>query len=336
MGKVVVTAEYIDWVHPSVRDVVIEHLSGSSEDRHRFLRRTNEAGIALALSIGGGSGGERIRPLLRSPEDWEILGARLLETVAAGDESSHSGLMRRVIDALEVEDLSPADLKQLQSVAGTLAAAVSSEWDRRNVVVSPRAWQVFFRLQVSSKNWSAPANPQTSWLYYYEAVDLDNDVEFESLATLLELCAVLEVYEPRFLTTVDYPASVEKLITNLDGTVAERIARLPELYEEEDIEATFEDGRTLTMPIEPDSDEDTDREWLGEVQDFVHALASLSVEIGPLTRGLGDDVDEALRVREERKSRFDRFDPDEDYSDYASEPRAGTGEFDIAGLFADL
>jgi hypothetical protein len=67
---------YIDWIHPSCRDLTIEILAGSPCDRQRFLSNCSEAGLFIASSLAGGSEGNRISPLLSTQHDWELFASR--------------------------------------------------------------------------------------------------------------------------------------------------------------------------------------------------------------------------------------------------------------------
>lgn len=67
----------INWVHPSCRDLAIEELSADRRDRVRFLSHCSEQGLLLALSVAGGSKGERALPLLQDFQDWTVLVQRI-------------------------------------------------------------------------------------------------------------------------------------------------------------------------------------------------------------------------------------------------------------------
>jgi hypothetical protein len=58
-----VPPQRVTWVHPSWRDLVIDHLAGDPLARRRFLERCS-LDVLLALSVGGGATGERRFPLL--------------------------------------------------------------------------------------------------------------------------------------------------------------------------------------------------------------------------------------------------------------------------------
>jgi len=61
------------WIHPSIRDLVINFLIESKTERHNFLRSCSISGVSLAISVGGGGEGTRLVPLLLEAVDMEIL-----------------------------------------------------------------------------------------------------------------------------------------------------------------------------------------------------------------------------------------------------------------------
>ena len=67
----------VAWVHPSWRDLVIEHLRSDAVAREQFLRQTSVYGALLAISIAGGADGTRKLPLLVGDSDWDALNDRL-------------------------------------------------------------------------------------------------------------------------------------------------------------------------------------------------------------------------------------------------------------------
>ena len=68
--------ESIDWVHPSCGDMVAIELSDNPKDRTHFLTHCDISGLKYAVSVGGGSEGSKVLPLLKSPKDWAIFKSR--------------------------------------------------------------------------------------------------------------------------------------------------------------------------------------------------------------------------------------------------------------------
>jgi len=68
--------ELISWMHPSCGDMVAVELSDNPKDRIHFLTYCDISGLKHAVSVGGGSEGSKVLPLLKSPKDWAIFKAR--------------------------------------------------------------------------------------------------------------------------------------------------------------------------------------------------------------------------------------------------------------------
>jgi hypothetical protein len=66
----------INWIHPSCGDMVAAELSDNPKDRIHFLTYCDISGLRYAVSVGGGSEGSNVLPLLKSPKDWEIFKSR--------------------------------------------------------------------------------------------------------------------------------------------------------------------------------------------------------------------------------------------------------------------
>jgi hypothetical protein len=71
-----IAAELINWIHPSCGDMVAVELSDNPKDRIHFLTHCDISGLKYAVSVGGGSKGSNVLPLLKSPKDWAIFKSR--------------------------------------------------------------------------------------------------------------------------------------------------------------------------------------------------------------------------------------------------------------------
>ena len=70
---------YFDWVHPSMRDLVIDYLAETASEREHFLSVCSATGLKLALSAAGGAEGTRQCPLIVDIKDKTIVGLRVQE-----------------------------------------------------------------------------------------------------------------------------------------------------------------------------------------------------------------------------------------------------------------
>lgn len=125
----------IAWVHPSWRDLVIEHLAEDAGARRRFLRGCSINGALLALSFAGGATGDREAPLLRTDADWDVLTDRLHELVPELERAELIGLLDalgRMLDWVEPG----AAQSEGQALAGAVLARVASIWNRSGAPIA--------------------------------------------------------------------------------------------------------------------------------------------------------------------------------------------------------
>ncbi len=90
------TGGRVDWVHPSWRDLVVGRVATDPELRRAFLRGCGAHGVALALSIAGGSEGKRALPLLVEDADWDAAGDRIARLVRDLAEDDLGELLRAI------------------------------------------------------------------------------------------------------------------------------------------------------------------------------------------------------------------------------------------------
>lgn len=103
--------EYVDWIHPSYRDLVIDELMVDLDQQANFVRNASLIGLGLALSEAGGEAGKRVLPFLRSEYSWQALQTRLLDLISAGTEhdiaryASNTVLPTSCLEAIHLEPI---------------------------------------------------------------------------------------------------------------------------------------------------------------------------------------------------------------------------------------
>jgi hypothetical protein len=119
----VVETDSVVWVHPSWRDLVIDELAHTGDERRRFLTRCGLDGLLLALSTGGGAAGERRFPLLIDDADWDALTERLHTVIAALDDHDLFRLLATLREATATGE------PEVKAVTETVLAAMRRTWD---------------------------------------------------------------------------------------------------------------------------------------------------------------------------------------------------------------
>jgi hypothetical protein len=323
----------IEWVHPSVRDVVIEHLGRDPAARRAFLSRAGLDGLMLALSSEGGSEGERLFPLLLESDDWAQAIERLADLPAnltsKGDLPRLASLFADTARlAGDPEGAShEAELKALTK--GGLEA-LAAEWDRRGEPLTNPELRSFYTASAGFLPPLSGPDLLPSWRAAVEAVDKTlADAYFEPLLSLadewLTQANLMRVYEPRWLKGLDFPAAyTERLGAIADRTEAARDGlNRPEVGDREE-PGEYEDGPP----------------WLGWVDTAERLARSIALHEPELRErleaipGLLDEIAEEWRDYEVLHDAYGE--PDDEDHLYEGEHDEAPEVFDLQEFFADL
>jgi hypothetical protein len=125
----------VAWIHPSWRDLVIDHLGSDDAARRQFLRSCSVHGALLALSVAGGDSGDRALPLLRHDADWDALTGRLYDLIPQLEPVELIGVLEALVlttrgglevsSKVEAEALAEAVLSRVRSLWNTTRAPLS-------------------------------------------------------------------------------------------------------------------------------------------------------------------------------------------------------------------
>jgi len=140
---------YVDWMHPSVRDLVIEKLREHDADRVAFLSTAGPDAIILAISTGGGPTGERSLPLIVTDGDWAALESRISELPAEALPSVQLALLRALSAALTAASGRPTvAIHRLAILGARLLLALREAWDFAAGPVATEAIGAYYALPV--------------------------------------------------------------------------------------------------------------------------------------------------------------------------------------------
>ncbi len=205
----------IEWVHPSWRDLVIEHLANDRTARLHFLSRCNIHGAALALSVGGGRDGQRRLPLLVNDADWDALTDRIHLLVADLDGPDLSALLSGIHEAIgRTERDRTTD--ELLALARSALSRLVSIWDGTNVPVPLSALGGWFALAGSLPSEPTPPSPPNvtrTWAELFPAVapDLADRASTERFADWLALADLLREHRPAELERLHFNDASEAI-----------------------------------------------------------------------------------------------------------------------------
>lgn len=217
----------IEWVHPSWRDLVIEHLGTDTRARVRFLSRCSTHGAALAFSVAGGRDGQRQLPLLITDADWDALTDRLYALVEDLDVSDLVTVLSSIDQAIR---RSPRDRPnaELLALARSVLERLTSIWDRAAAPVALTALGAWFTLADSLPGEPArPTPPDLSrtWAELLPAAtpELADRESTERFADWLALVALLRDSQPTELERLRFPDAYETI-----GDFVSAVVREPE------------------------------------------------------------------------------------------------------------
>jgi hypothetical protein len=127
------TDERVTWVHPSWRDLVIEHVSAGADRRRRFLERCSIDGLLLALSTAGGAEGDRSLPLLLEDADWDSVAARLFDLTPRLDDHDALRLLLVLREALGLAE--GTERAEVAAIAGSVLGRLRDGWDLAHAAI---------------------------------------------------------------------------------------------------------------------------------------------------------------------------------------------------------
>ena len=210
---------HYDWMHPSWRDLIIDHLADNPKSRFDFLGSCGPNGIQLALSWGGGVQGERRRPLLDTAEDWHRRHLTIKLRIANEPESAVHAILSSILDAtIQVsraeEEPQRAILVFLNAIAKDAILILRERWDKANAVIPVETLQIY--TQLSENLDPLPPMPQLipTWNVYRAAAH--DELTFDPYETVLktygigkwiDLIKCISGSEPRMLVQVKFPSS---------------------------------------------------------------------------------------------------------------------------------
>jgi hypothetical protein len=231
------TRRYVEWIHPSYRDLVIEQLRDGGSLKSEFLNRMSISGIKLALSDTGGSTGRLRFPLISSANDWDTLQRRALE-VARSSGVEHSSALLTVL-ASALDGSIGQDRSSLLTILKATCRVVREKWDSGQVALSASAINAY----AAASERTSPMEPmpalEATWQATLHALaqqvnDEDSDFlfEFSALDEFLSLVDEIRQSEPRFLRHLKFPGALEgefdALLSRIDRELEFRRSYHPE------------------------------------------------------------------------------------------------------------
>jgi len=209
-----------EWVHPSWRELVVDHLVQNPGDRRTFLRRCSVGGLVLALSTKPNGGGSAPPLLLIDEGDWMAAQANATRLAESSSDTVVTPLLDALLDALNREEVDrdprPAtSTARLPDLAGAILDACSRNWSSQEGAVAAHALSVYYCISVFVEPLPPSPDLRRTWHLRWEAArnelsqaDQDaTDLDADAAGRWVELIRLLSTNDARFLVQVGYPDS---------------------------------------------------------------------------------------------------------------------------------
>ena len=212
----------IEWMHPSWRDLVIDHLASNDHARQSFLRRCGLHGFVLALSSAGGATGERNTPLLVRDEDWDSLTLAVLRVIES-DPCAAGTVLATIHEALQTVRKGDGASKnrpvpKLIELAETTLNHLRENWSQ-NGVNRPAVLDLYFLVSEMlprllpgpelSRTWEMYTSGALAELNEFDAEEFE--IRLSSFTDWIDLAATIGKNEPRFLRQARSPRAELKV-----------------------------------------------------------------------------------------------------------------------------
>lgn len=195
-----------EWMHPSWRDLVIEHLIHNTNERRHFISRCGVNGILLAISFAGGAEGLRKYPLLVDQEDWRLFQERVEKYLGSSELADDLAILSSINDSLEkLPDSDNEALVNMKELATNALLACREKWDFKNQVISSHLLGNYYLTSEFLR--SLPSSPklEATWnhsidIHRFELDEYGDIQEFSGgVNEWAALVDIIRRNEPRFL-----------------------------------------------------------------------------------------------------------------------------------------
>lgn len=323
---------HVEWVHPSVRDMVIGHLMDDAAARRAFLGNAGIDGVMLALSSSGGTEGKRQFPLLEGEPEWEEIEGRVLELVRDGTDGDGGRVLALFGDTARLSG-SVADRAQRRRLA-TLSAnglgALRETWESSGVRITYAELRNFYSASANLPEPIEGPDLGRTWAQCVEETrtSLGNFIDdlTQRADQWLGVATLLKENDPDQLGRLSFPADYGDLLENIVEKLEdeEDMLESPMINNEDDPEEYGE------APPELD--------WINGIEELLIAVANFSPPLKDRCENLTDVLFTKAGEWEEYGERYIAFnEPEPDYDrEGGGRYSGGDGSFSVASVFSDL
>lgn len=311
-------SEFVDWIHPSYRDLVIDELATQEEMKSIFLTSASVIGISLALSEAGGLSGARVMPLLGSEQSWSLLNERCREISANFEQNDIGELMDILTGAASLQSTDDAAMKWIPKTTRDVCEIAYQRWNDSGERIAPQVLRSYGRAVLILDPRPPFPNLLASWASASD--DLETEVSFirighdldpNPVQEWVDIFDVIAEYDEDFFDLPDIQDRYMEIAANLKEMLEKQLEAIPHEDDPDLCEAEAERLELIADALSSQQYLDDYVDWYpGDFAGRIEGLAG-----------------------EWRQLIIEEPDVENDYLDH----RAGSAEeFDIEALFSDL
>jgi hypothetical protein len=318
----ITSAEYVSWIHPSYRDLVVEEISHDISVSKRLLEFASIDIIKLALSDAGGTEGKRKLPLLSTKEQWDILKSKCLQII---DEITDKYSLTSLLAILRSSYSSASEQSikdEIAWISTDLLEKLLLRWNERKEPLSFDLLSAFYELSVVIKKLLPSPDLDSTWKSsireFQEGIrswQEDRFIKYSCFKEWIDLISVINVNEPRFLRLCLFPDQYKAMIDSFIEFTEEQLSSDLDSSEAEEFNEFADELSDLAEMIVK----------------FSNVLPSESAKL----EALADELKSKAEGLKEEASELDPGEPDVDYEGEYSGGNVGD-QFNVNRLFDDL
>jgi hypothetical protein len=308
--------DFLTWVHPSCRDLVIDELCADQYLRHRFLETASREGLKIAFSLMGGPEGQRNIPMMLDEESWSLAEGRVRQLVKDWDPCDAADILTSLRVTLEVEQ-DPDKRLRIGRVLSSACECIREAWDSDHAELTAKDLDAFASASVLLDPLPELPSVRPSWLAATRALDSHltsaeehASLDPDALQEWVDLAQAIQRTEPRALQQDGFPSRQK-----------DQIERCLKIAEDE-----LTDGPSFDKPSEM-------REEASRLEQIANALKDLA-SLAPDYRSNANELaDRLLRRAGRLEQQANEEDESEDENDDGREQSIG---LDVRLIFSDL
>lgn len=200
-------------MHPSIRDLVIDHVAVSPALRASFLQNAGVDGIKLGLSRAGGSVGERELPFLQTDEDWLALSSRMAELIHDGSSDVASALLAELVGLAELAENNPTGgaTPSVRTLISGALRELAMRWNTAAVPIPITELEAYCQTSLATSPPSPLPALDATWAQAVANLASGDDLG-DSIELFQRLVILCKENEPRFLTQVEWPDAFSEML----------------------------------------------------------------------------------------------------------------------------